>query len=560
MNGAEAMVKMLEAHEVEYLFGLCGDTSLPFYDALYRLQTPIQHILTRDERAAAYMADAYARVRGKPGICEGPSGGGATYILPGVIEANDSSIPILALTSDVGVSSWGKYPLTELNQEKLFSAVTDWNGTLLQAPQVPHLVRTAFRHMVSGKPGAAHLGFPIDTQRQEGVEPSQIWAESDLRQFPTRRFSAEEAQIAAAAEAIHAAENPLILCGGGPVISGAFEEVRLLAETMGAPLATSVSGKGILSDQHPLAMGVVGSNGGVPQTRQVLEEADLVFFIGCRAGSVTTERGQFPRNRTTQILHLDVDPAVIGANYETHIALLGDAQLTLQKLIPLVQSCSKEKLAKTQATIAQAKEAKFGIFHQLAQPLGSEVKPEMIVSALQNLLPEDAILVGDAGTPCPYLSSYYQLKKAGRYFITNRAHGALGYALPAAIGAHFGRPQSLCVAVMGDGSFGFHTGELETAVRYQLPLTFIVISNSVFGWIKAGQKAQFGQRYFSVDFSRTHHAKVAEAFGLKAFEVKKPQELHHQLKNALAEPGPSLVDIHCQPLQEANAPVSEWIA
>lgn len=560
MNGAEAMVKMLEAHGVEYIFGLCGDTSLPFYDALYQLKTPIKHILTRDERSAAYMADGYARVTGKPGICEGPSGGGATYILPGLIEANDSSIPILAFNSDVGVSSRGKYPLTELDQEKLFSAVTDWNSTLLQAPQIPNLVRSAFRNMVCGKPGATHLCFPIDTQKEEGVEASQIWAEKDLTTYPTRRFSADEGQIEAAATLINLSQNPLILCGGGPVISGAFTETQLLAETIGAPVATSVSGHGILSDMHPLALGVVGSNGGVQQTRNVVEAADLVIFIGCRAGSVTTERWRSPQNRQTKIVHLDIDSAVIGANYETDVALLGDAKLTLKKLIPLLQNCSAEKIAESETKVAQAKETKFGIFQQLAQPIGKEIKPEMVVAALQNLLDEDALIVADPGTPCPYFSAYYQFKKAGRYFITNRAHGALGYSLPAAMGSHFGRPQSQCIAVMGDGSFGFNAGELETVVRYNLPITFIVISNSVFGWIKAGQKAQFGERYFSVDFSRTDHAKVAEAFGVRAFQVKKPQELESKLKHALTYNGPSLVDIHCQPLQEANAPVSEWIA
>ncbi len=560
MNGAEAMVKMLEAHGVEYIFGLCGDTSLPFYDALYRLKSPIKHILTRDERSAAYMADAYARVTGKPGICEGPSGGGATYILSGLIEANDSSVSILAFNSDVGVASRGKYPLTELNQEKLFNAVTDWNGTILQAHQVPDLVRSAFRNMVCGKPSATHLCFPIDTQREEGVEESQIWAEKDLTIYPTRRFSADEERIEAAAELINLSQNPVVICGGGPVISGAFEEINLLAEKTGAPLATSVSGKGIISDRHPLALGVVGSNGGVSQTRAVVEEADLVIFIGCRAGSVTTEKWNSPKNRQTKIVHLDIDPEVIGANYQTDVALFGDAKLTLTKLVPLLKRCSPEKMATSEARIANAKKAKFEIFEQLAKPVGSEVNPEMIVAALQNLLPDDAIIVGDPGTPCPYFSGYYQLKKTGRHFITNRAHGALGYSLPAAMGAQFGRPENKCIAVMGDGSFGFNAGELETATRYHLPITFIVISNSVYGWIKAGQKAQFDERYFSVDFSRTDHAKVAEAFGLKAVQVKTPDELESKLKHALAHNGPSLVDIYCQPLQEANAPVSEWIA
>ena len=168
--------------------------------------------------------------------------------------------------------------------------------------------------------------------------------------------------------------------------------------------------------------------------------------------------------------------------------------------------------------------------------------------------------MADPGTPCPYLSAYYLVKGTGRRYFSNRAHGALGYALAASIGAHFGRPRVKTVAVMGDGSFGMCVGELETAVRLKLPITFVVISNAVYGWIKAGQKTGYDKRYFSVDFGVTDHAKVAEAFGVKAFRVFQPDNLKKTLKEAIAHGGPTLVDIVCQPLHEAKAPVSEWVA
>ena len=176
-NGAEAMVRLLDAHGVRHIFGLCGDTTLPFYDALYRLDHGMQHILTRDERCAGYMADAYARVTGRVGVCEGPSGGGATYILPGVIEANESSVPVLSITSDVSVSSIGRYPLTELDQEALFKPLTKWNGVINSAERLPNMVRTAFRAMTTGRPGAAHLGLPYDIQKAD-VNPDDLWAVS----------------------------------------------------------------------------------------------------------------------------------------------------------------------------------------------------------------------------------------------------------------------------------------------------------------------------------------------------------------------------------------------
>jgi len=162
LTGAEAMVQLLAAHGVKHIFGLCGDTSLPFYDALYRLDHGMRHILTRDERCAAYMADAYARVTGRVGICEGPSGGGATYILPGVVEANESSVALIAITTDVSVASLGKYPLTELRQDELFRPLTKWNGVIDHPARLPNMVRAAFRAATTGRPGAAHLGLPFE--------------------------------------------------------------------------------------------------------------------------------------------------------------------------------------------------------------------------------------------------------------------------------------------------------------------------------------------------------------------------------------------------------------
>jgi acetolactate synthase I/II/III large subunit len=196
----------------------------------------------------------------------------------------------------------------------------------------------------------------------------------------------------------------------------------------------------------------------------------------------------------------------------------------------------------------------------LAQSTDQPIKPERVVAELSRALDPDAIVVADAGTPCPYFSAYYELRQPGRRFISNRAHGALGYSLPAVMGAHCARPQVKCVAVMGDGSFGFACGELETAVRYKLPITFVVIANSTFGWIKAGQKSGYSQRYFGVDFSTTDHAAVAAAFGLKSWRVTEPGQLGKVLEQALAHAEPTLVDIVCQPLHEAQAPVSEWIA
>jgi len=561
MSGAEAFVRMLELFGVEHIFGLCGDTSLPFYDALYRHGQGITHVLTRDERSAAYMADGYARVSGRVGVCEGPSGGGATYILPGVVEASESSIPVLAITTDISVGGRGRYTLTELDQEALFRPLAKWNRVIDRAADIPRTVRAAFTQMTSARPGAAHLGLPYDVQR-EPVEEREIWGDERLGRFPSRRFGPDPAAIEAAAALLLAAKNPLFICGGGIVISGAETELEKVAEWLGAPVASTVSGHGSIADKHPLAVGVVGSNGGTMPTRAIVETADLVVFVGCRAGSVTTERWRFPPPGKVKVIHLDTDPAVIGASYPTDVAIISDARLALTELRRVLAEQPRPAIVRdlNAGRVAQAKAEKFAAFAALACSDERPIRPERVVADMQAVLPEDAVMVADPGTPCPYFSAYYQLVRAGRYMWSNRAHGALGYAMAAAVGAAYGRPGARIVSIMGDGSFGFTSGELETIVRHKLPIMMVVISNAAFGWIKAGQKAGYGGRYFSVDFTRTDHAAVAAAYGVKSCRVEDPAELRATLKRAAEAGEPTLVDIICQPLHEAKAPVSEWVA
>jgi acetolactate synthase-1/2/3 large subunit len=559
MSGAEATVRMLQGFGVTHVFGLCGDTSLPLYDALARLDHGITHVLSRDERCAAYMADGYARVTGRVGVCEGPSGGGATYIAPGVVEASESSIPILAITTDIAVGSRGRYTLTELDQEALFRPLAKWNRVIDRAVDLPRTLRAAFTHMTTGRPGAAHLALPFDVQK-DPVDEAEVWADPTLATYPARRTGPDPAAVEEAAKLLAAARAPVIICGGGVVLAGGEAALGAVARRLGAAVATTVSGQGAIAETDPLALGVVGSNGGVPATRAVVDAADLVMFVGCRAGSVTTERWRHPRPGATRIVHLDVDPAVIGVSYRAEVALVGDARLGLEALDQALARLPKSSSAGMAQRVRSAWEAKWAAFLPLAQSDEVPIRPERLIAELRRVLPDDAVVVADPGTPCPYFSAYYEHRVSGRSFITNRAHGALGYALGAAIGAQVGRPAAKVVAVMGDGSFGFTCGELETVVRLGLPITFIVVSNATFGWIKAGQKTGFGERYFSVDFTRTDHAAVAQAFGVAARRVEDPRQLADTLAWAVRQPGPTLVDVISQPLHEAKAPVSEWVA
>jgi acetolactate synthase-1/2/3 large subunit len=514
----------------------------------------MKHVLTRDERHAAYMADGYARVSGKVGVCEGPSGGGATYILPGLVEANESSIPVLAINTDISVSSRNRFTLTELDQKTLMRPLTKWNAVLDRSADIPRVFRKAFEEMTTGRTGAAHIALPFDVQNGP-VDRSDIWADPTLGSYPSRRVAPDAFFVELAAKLIRNSKAPVFICGGGVVLSRAEAELAELAEKLSAPVATTISGKGSIEERCALSIGVVGSNGGTPETRALVDAADLVIFVGCRAGSVTTERWRHPAPGKAKIIHIDVDPAVPGANYRVDVPLIGDAKLCLSLLNESLQETKRDL-----ASVDRAKRQKFEKFDALAASEDTPIKPERVVAELQRTLDKDAIVVADPGTPCPYLSAYYVLRGTGRRYFSNRAHGALGYALAAAIGAHFARPKVKTVAVMGDGSFGMCVGELETAVRLKLPITFVVISNAVYGWIKAGQKTGYDKRYFSVDFSATDHAKVAEAFGVRSWRVFEPSQLKSILKNAFEHQGPSLVDIVCQPLHEARAPVSEWVA
>ncbi|MCR8547875.1 thiamine pyrophosphate-binding protein [Salipiger sp. P9] len=557
MNGAEAMVRSLQAHGVTHIFGLCGDTTLPFYDAMLRLDHGITHVLTRDERSATYMADGFSRVTGRVGVCEGPSGGGATYILPGLIEANESSYAVLSITTDISVASYGKYPLTQVDQEALMRPLTKWNTVIRRADHIPRMVRQAFRAMTTGRSGSAHLGLPYDIQ-YDAVPETEIWADPKHQSYPAYRAAPEPGAPEAAVAAILTAEKPLIVCGGGVVIAGAMDELARFAERLDLAVATSISGQGALADTHPLALGVVGSNGGTDETWEMMEAADLVIFMGCRAGSTTTARWEAPKPGQ-RIVHLDSDPMVIGANYPTELGVVADLKLALAEMNAALDGREDLPGFGGAAAVADIKARKFARFAALAQADEAPVRPERVIDALNRLLPEDAIVVSDPGTSCPYYSAYGLQKRPGRQFITNRAHGALGYALSAALGAWFGRPESKVVGLMGDGSFAFTCGELETVMRVGAPITYIVFSNASFGWIKASQRDDCDRRYYNVDFNRTDQAAVAAGFGLKTWSVTEPSELEPALRAALAHDGPTLIDMRCQPLEEAEAPVRRWM-
>jgi acetolactate synthase-1/2/3 large subunit len=556
MKGSEAAVETLKALGVEVIFGLCGDTTLPLYEALFDLDHGMRHILTRDERSASFMADAYARLGGRAGVCEAPSGGGATYILPGLAEASGSSVPLVCLTSDIDQSERGRGTLTELDQTALFRPVTRWTHMPKAASEIPRTLRRAFRTATSGAMGAVHVGLSFDVQVADAGSDAIARDERGSR-YPYRRIGPEPDDVRKAARVLAESRRPAILAGAGVVRSEAWDPLRELAHRLGAPVATSIGGKGSISETDPYSLGVVGSNGGLPYRHEILRQADVLLVVGCSLGSVTTEKWTLPERGKTRILQLDVDPEKIGLNYETEVGIVADArrgvEAVLEELsVALAAKFDPEEIARrSRAHLETVSE-----FHSDETP----IRPERFLAELLPRLPEGAVLCVDPGTGCPYLSAFYRLPRAGRWFVSPRAHGALGYSLPAVCGAYFARPDaSRILGIMGDGSFGISCGELETLARLSLPVTLVVLNNSGYGWIKAGQKVR-GRKYYSVDFSNSDHAAIARAFGLSARRVERPEELAPAIGEALSSKGPFLLDVVVQPLQEAKAPVSKWIA
>lgn len=558
MKGSEALVRMLEHVGVEFLFGLCGDTSLPFYEAL-NSAARLKHVLTRDERSASYMADAYARFSGKVGVCEGPSGGGATYIVPGVAEANQSSVPLVCITSDIDVRQRERGTLTELDQDALFRPLTSWTRTITHGPELPRVVREAFRRAVSGKMGATHIGLPVNAQEAE-IQESDVYIDSRYGVYPSGRTAPDPASVRRAVDLLLASAYPVLVAGAGVIRSEAWSELLELTETLGCPVATSISGKGALPETHPYSLGVVGSNGGLAYRHEIVGSSDLVFYIGCHTGSVTTNKWTVPKDRSRKIIQLDVDPSRIGTNYEVTEAIVADAKLGLAAIVEGLKDRLKGgKAGKCDSRqIAAKREAFLAGMDEFASD-GVPIRPERFVAEIQKVLPQDALVITDPGTPTPYMAAYYRLCNAGRVFVAPRAHGALGYALPAVVGAHFARPERKVVGIMGDGSFAISAGELETIRRLDIPVLLIVLTNSCFGWVKAGQRAS-GSAYFGVDFSTLDHAGVARAYGIEGQRVEDPAHLASALKKGLETPGPALIDVVVQSLQDTKAPVSKWIA
>lgn len=561
MNTAEVLVEMLKAYEVEQIFGLPGDTTMELYDALYHARGEINHVMTRDERSSSFMADAYGRLTGRPGICEAPSGGGATYVVPGVAEANGSSVPMIVFTSDVPVVDEGKGTLTAIDQRLLLQAATKWSATVTRPQMLPDIIRRAFRAATSGRPGAVHVVLPEDVLHETVPSPA-IYAEPACRQSPAYRTQAPISDLGAILAALLRASRPVMVVGGGGVLSGAGDEITRLANRLRIPVGTTINGKGSIAETDPWSMGVIGGNGGRPYANQLLAEADCIFYVGTKVNSLVT-LGQTVPDPTADvtILQIDIDPGQLGNNLRTEVATCGDIKESLAALLRLMDE--------HEATVPSREVSRNDLerlwkehWSQVSEQAASAdypLAPQRVIDTLWHTAPDDVVIVADPGTMTPYTASQFRVRHAGRSIVIPRAHGGLGYALPATVGAAYARPNQRIVGLVGDGSFGMSGMELETISRLHLPITLVHFNNGTFGWIKMLQKLNFDKRYFGVDFSpTTDYVGIARALGVRGVRIEHPDQLDAALAEALSSDEPVFIDVPTKSELEEVPPVHAW--
>ena len=555
------MVEMLKAYRVEYVFGVPGDTSLPLYEALYGQQTQVRHVMARDERSASVMADAYARFSGKPGICECPSGAGAIFSMAGVAEAFDATRPLILITSDTALSGEGRNLITELDVKRLFEPVTKASWLLKQVDKIPEMVRRAFRIATTGAPGAVHLAVPSEVMTGTfGGDPSWIQADLSCTRYPALPFSAPPRVIQSLADLLVKAQRPVLISGGGAVQTKAGPELLSLVERLNCPLLNTMSGQGILPHNHPLFFGIIGDNGYHPHALKALTEADLLVYIGCKMGSVSTINWTCPPSpNDPRIVQIDVDPRQLSNTYHNMLDVIGDAATVLRALNDLLAESGAER---KRSQWVQELSTERAAFWQASEALLTSdtlpIKGARVVEALNRRLHSKTLVISDAGTPTPYVTRFLRLTHPDSDIHIPRSYGGLGYTIPALVGAHCAHPDAKLVGLFGDGSLGMSAGELETLARLSIPAVIIHFNNASFGWIKALQKIRSRGRYFSVDFTAGDPALVAQGFGLTALRAETGPELEAALDQAFQANGPVFVDVKTESPHIDIPPIYCW--
>lgn len=552
MTGARALYETLRGCGVTHVFGL--DSPEALYAEMDRAE--MRPITVRDERAGAIMADAYARVSGRPGVCTAIRGPGATNLITGLAEAWASSIPVVAVVNDVGTAMVGRNPIQEVDHLALFRPITKWAVRLDRPERVSELTARAFVLATSGRPGPTLVSCPDDVLAAGGATPADL--RPGARQYPHLRTAPDPAAVREAVLVLAEAVRPAIIAGGGVLSSGAWDELREVAERLDAPVATTPLGKGAIDEAHPLAAGVMSAYTGGEMGRgrianDVIRDADVVLLVGTKTGNVATSNWTLPAP-SCRTVHVDVDVAEIGRNYRS-LGVLGDAKLALAALAAGLEATGAAPASGRRAALAEALDTWRAHIRPLAESSARPIRPERVVAEMARFVDDDTIVCADASYSSLWAVDRLTLRRPGRRLISARGFGGIGWALPAGIGAKLAAPDKRVLCLTGDGAFGFVFQELETAARYGLGIVVVVLNNSTFGYQKHAEQLHYG-RSFETELLDVDYAALARVLRCDGVSVSDPDQLAPALRAAIASARPTVINVVIDP--EAFPPITAF--
>ena len=538
-TGARFIAETLKEYEVSHVFlvmAILRRTLVELEDL------NIKRIVTHSEKAAAYMADGYARISGKPGICLAQSVGAAN-LAAGLQDPYLAHSPVIAITGRKPPLFQHRNAYQEIVHEPMFSPVTKYNVNVDTIEQLPIILHHAFREATTGAPGPVHLdmlGFAGEVIESEEIS-AKVVAEKQYIKSPAFRICPEDELVRKAAEKLENATRPVIVAGGGANVSLAGPEIIRLAEILSIPVATSNDGRGIITDTHPLSVGVVGSYSWQSANR-VVSEADLVFYIGCGTGDQVTLNWTVP-SLDTPVIQIDINPSELGRSYSNTLGLLGDAKATIKMLLNLINNTDKNGkwIDSVQQLVKNWKDSNEPLRNSNEKP----IRPERLCKEISQILPSNAILVADTGYSAVWSSTMIYLTHPEQRYL--RAAGSLGWAFPASLGVKCAMPERPVICFCGDGAFWYHIAELETAKRWDIKTVTVVNNNSGFGQSMVGVNQAYGndsgKRQDVYGFEKIDFAKIAQNIGCLGLRVESPENVAGALKEALAADKPAVVDV-----------------
>lgn len=541
---AHAIAQCLRRHGVDITFG----QSLPSMLHLACEEAGIRQIAYRTENAGGCMADAFARVSGKPAVVTGQNGPAATLLVPPLAEALKASIPVIALVQEVSRDQTDRNAFQEFDHVGLFASCAKFVRRITVASRVEDYLDMAFTAACTGRPGPAVLLLPTDLLQEPAAEPKRT---TSLGRFPLDRVGADRANIRTAAQWISQAQRPVVIAGGGVHTSQAWDALGALQETAHIAVATTVMGKGAVSELHPLSPGVIanflGPNSSTRSQKSLVTDADLVVLVGNRTNQNGTDSWTlYPR--TARYIHIDIDGSEVGRNYES-LRLVGDARLVLEELVEQLRTCDLSRAegarAALEATIAANKERDRSANASVRLSPNAPIRPERLMHELGKRLKPTDIVVADASYSSLWTSNYLTALRGGMRFISPRGLAGLGWGFPMALGAKVASPESTVYCLAGDGGFGHVWSELETAKRMGIKVILMVINNGILGFQKHAENVKYGAHTSAVHFAKVSHAAVAEGAGCRGITITDPAQIASALDEAERSESTVLLDVIC---------------